>query len=134
VNEAAPILNNYLDDELARYGLPGDRLALVGFSQGTMMALHVGLRRTPQLAAIVGYSGRLAGSEHLAAEITARPPILLAHGDQDDLIPVDALHDANAALAACEVEVEWHVSPGLGHGIDQTGLQLGEAFLTKALA
>ena len=133
VNEAAPVLNAYLDEELARYELAGNRLALVGFSQGTMMALHVGLRRMPQLAAIVGYSGRLAGPEHLADEIRARPPILLSHGDQDELIPVDALHDASAALAACEIAVQWHISPGLGHGIDLTGLRLGEDFLKKNL-
>jgi phospholipase/carboxylesterase len=134
VTEAAPLLNTFLDDELARHGLSGDRLALVGFSQGTMMALHVGLRRATPLTAIVGYSGRLTGAEHLAAELTGRPPVLLTHGDQDDLIPVDALHEARAALAACDISVEWHVSPGLGHGIDAAGLRLGGDFLAKALA
>ena len=79
-------------------GFPPDRLVLVGFSQGTMMALHVGLSARPAPAGVVGYSGLLAGPEHLA-EITARPPILLIHGEADDLIPVAALHIAREQLA-----------------------------------
>src|SRR5215510_12528417 len=96
VNAAAPILNAFLDAELARHKLPPSALALVGFSQGTMMALHVALRRAVPPAAIVGYSGMLVlpdgvAPDKVAPEITSRPPVLLAHGDQDDLIPPSAL-------------------------------------------
>src|SRR5205823_8095247 len=96
VNQAAPMLNRFLDAELARRKLPPSALALVGFSQGTMMAHHVGLRRAVAPAAIVGYSGMLvfaseAAPEALAAEIRSRPPVLLIHGDRDDLIPPQAL-------------------------------------------
>ena len=102
---AEPIVDAFLDRELARYRLAPDRLALVGFSQGTMMALHVGLRRTAPPAGIVGYSGLLAGPEHLG-EIKARPPVLLIHGEADDLIPVEALHIACEQLAKAGVPVE----------------------------
>jgi phospholipase/carboxylesterase len=130
---AQPNLDRFLDGELARYRLGADRLVLVGFSQGTMMALHVGLRRKQAPAGIVGYSGLLAGPEHLN-EITARPPLLLIHGEADDLIPIAALHAAREQLAAADLRVEWHVRPGLGHGIDPEGQWMAEHFITAALA
>jgi phospholipase/carboxylesterase len=137
VNQAAPVLNGFLDAELARRKLPPSALALVGFSQGTMMALHVGLRRAVAPKAIVGYSGILVTPEDLdpnqfAAEIKSRPPVLLVHGDQDPLIPVQALLQAAQGLASLEVPVEWHISPGIGHGIDPEGLRHGGEFLTRA--
>jgi phospholipase/carboxylesterase len=138
VNAAAPVLNGFLDAELERRQLPPSALALVGFSQGTMMALHVGLRRAVAPAAIVGYSGTLvvaeeAEPETFAAEIKSKPPVLLIHGEQDDLIPAMALFHAGQALAALDVPVEWHLSPGVGHGIDQEGLRHGGEFLAKQL-
>lgn len=133
VNRAAPVLNAFLDAELAAHGLDDGALALVGFSQGAMMALHVGLRRPRPPAAIVGYSGLLAGPQHLAAQIQARPPVLLVHGDSDELIPVQALTAAREILASVGVPVEWHVSKNLGHGIDAEGLRLAGAFLAEGL-
>jgi phospholipase/carboxylesterase len=138
VNMAAPALDTFLDVELARQSLPPSALALVGFSQGTMMALHVGLRRPVSPAAIVGYSGMLAMPEDLdpasfAAQIKSRPPMLLVHGDQDPLIPVQALFHAAQSLATLEVPTEWHISPGVGHGIDQEGLRQGGEFLARNL-
>jgi phospholipase/carboxylesterase len=129
---AQPALDRYIDTELARYRLHANRLVLVGFSQGCMMALHVGLRRSAPPAGIVGYSGRLAGPEHLAGT-TAPPPVLLVHGEADDLIPVDALHVAREALAAAGVPVEWHVRPRLGHGIDPDGQWMAGHFMVQAL-
>jgi len=129
---ARPLLDRFLDAELARYRLPPDRLALVGFSQGTMLALHAGLRRAAAPAAIVGFSGLLAGPEHLS-EITARPPILLIHGEADDLIPADALHMAREPLAKAGLLLEWHVRPGLGHGIDPEGAAMAGHFLKQTL-
>jgi phospholipase/carboxylesterase len=101
-----------------------------------MMALHVGLRRTTAPLAIVGYSGLLveppaAQAEKFAAEITSRPPVLLVHGDRDELIPVEALFHAANGLGALGVPVEWHVSAGLGHGIDQEGLRRGGEFIAR---
>ena len=139
VNKAAPGLNAFLDAELARHRLPPGALALVGFSQGTMMALHVGLRRAQPPAAIVGYSGLFvlpdgAKPAAVAGEIVARPPILLLHGDGDDLIPVQALFLSTQALAELDIPVEWHISAGIGHGIDQEGLRHGGEFLARRFA
>jgi phospholipase/carboxylesterase len=136
VNAAAPILNRFLDSELKRRNLPASALALVGFSQGTMMALHVGMRREAAPAAIVGYSGLLvlppnAAPDVVASEIVSRPPVLLIHCDRDELIPVQALFHATQALGALEVPTEWHISPGIGHGIDQEGLRHGGEFLAR---
>ena len=129
VQQAAPVLDAFIDNELARTGLTMADLALVGFSQGTMMALHVGLRRTEPPAAIIGFSGALAGAEHLEAEIRCKPPVLLVHGEADEVIPVQAIHQASQALGNVDVPVRWHISSGIGHGIDGTGLALGAEFL-----
>lgn len=134
VESAAPILNAFIDSELARLGLDGSRLALVGFSQGTMMSLQVGLRRKTPPAAIVGYSGALAGPERLLNEIQSKPPVLLVHGDADQMIPVQALYMAANGLAAAGVPVRWHVSSGVGHGIAPDGLDLAGQFLVDAFA
>jgi phospholipase/carboxylesterase len=132
VSTAQPALDRFLDAELARYRLTADRLVLVGFSQGTMMALHVGLRRTTAPAGIVAYSGLLAGPDHLA-DTKARPRVLLVHGEADDLIPVGALHLAREELAGAGVPVEWHVRPGLGHGIDAEAQWMAGHFIARAL-
>jgi phospholipase/carboxylesterase len=130
---AAPILSAFINAELARTGLTESDLALVGFSQGTMMALHVGPTRSTALAGIVGYSGMLADASALAAART-KPPVLLIHGDADPMIPVTAFHQAKTALEAAGFGVESQVSRGLAHSIDMPGLQLGGAFLKRVLA
>ena len=139
VQAAAPGLDQFLDAELSRRKLPPSALALVGFSQGTMMALHVGLRCAVPPAAIVGYSGMLimpgdALTEAFAAEIKSRPPVLLIHGDEDQLIPVKALTHSAQGLAAVGIPAEWHISPGIGHGIHQEGLRHGAEFLARNFA
>lgn len=127
-------LDGFLDAELARLGLPGTALALAGFSQGCMMALHAGLRRTVPPAAILGYSGALLAPEALAAEITARPPVLLVHGEADDIVPVAASRAAEATLRQAGVPVEALYCPGLAHGIDAAGLAAGRRWLESAFA
>ena len=133
VNSAAPLLDAFLDAELARHKLPASKLALVGFSQGTMMALHVGLRRRQPLACIVGFSGLLVGPEHLSTVPQLHTPIFLAHGDQDQVIPVDAMFMAAEDLAKAGSAAQWHLSTGVGHGIDPGGLRHGGLFLAKNL-
>ena len=129
VEVAAPVLDEYLETELARLNLPPERLALVGFSQGTMLSLHLGLRRAVKPAAIVGFSGLLPGPPPELAEF---PPILLTHGDQDQVIPPQALFLAAGQLGAAGATVQWHLAPGMGHGIDPEGLMMAGAFLNLA--
>src|SRR3954470_24208334 len=136
VNMAAPGLDAFLDAELARHQLPPSALALVGFSQGTMMALQVGLRRAVAPAAIVGYSGMLvleddSDVDGYKPQICSRPPILLVHGDRDELIPIDALFHSTQALAALDVPVEWHIATGFSHEIEHEGLRQGGDFLAR---
>lgn len=133
VEKAGPQLNEFIDEQLKTYNLTDDALGLVGFSQGTMMALHVGLRRASSPAAIVGYSGKLAGPENLKGQIKVKPPVLLVHGDVDEVIPVAALSEAETALRDNGVNVQSHISRGLGHGIDLDGLRLGGEHLKKHL-
>jgi phospholipase/carboxylesterase len=128
VEAAGPALDEYLDAELARLGLPPERLALAGFSQGTMLALHVGLRRKVRPAAIVGFSGLLAGPPP-DGDI---PPILLTHGDSDTVIPPQAMFLAAAQLGLAGAAVQWHLAPGMGHGIDPEGLGIAGQFLDLA--
>jgi phospholipase/carboxylesterase len=132
VRRAQPVLEAFILAEAERAKLPLCSVALVGFSQGTMMALQTGLRLSEPLAAIVGYSGHLAGAARLQDEIKSKPPVILFHGTDDEIIPVQAIHHAREALAAAGVPVEWHVRPHLGHGIDGEGLMLGGQFLRTA--
>lgn len=134
VRSAQPIVDAFIDHQLARFGLSEDRLALVGFSQGTMTALHVGPRRERALAGIVGFSGMLADAAAPAAEYRSRAPVLLIHGDADPMVPVAALTQAQETLAPLGFEVTTHVSRGLGHSIDEAGLRLGGDFLARVLA
>lgn len=133
VERAAPILEAFIDAELARRNLAPERLALLGFSQGTMMALHVGLRRAAAPAAIVGFSGALIAPDRLAGEIRGRPPVTLVHGDADPIVPHAALAAAEAALAAQGVAVTSTTRPGLAHGIDEIGIGLASRALVAAL-
>lgn len=129
----APLVDAFLDEELQRYGLDDRALALLGFSQGTMTALHVGPRRQHQPAAILGFSGALLGDDSLAAETRQRPPVMLIHGDADDVVPVEALFDAVAGLQATEIPVQWIIRPGLPHSIDPEGIAAGARFLREML-
>ena len=133
VRGAAAAVDRFIDRELERVGLDASRLALVGFSQGTMMALHVGLRRKAAPAAILGFSGVLVAARKLKDEMIAKPPILLVHGDQDPMIPVSAMFDSAEALAAAGHGAQWHVSFGVPHSIGPDGLELGGEFLSNHL-
>lgn len=130
---AAADLDAFLDARLAEEGLAPAALALVGFSQGTMLALHVAPRRPEPVAAVVGFSGRLLAPERLAAEARSRPPVLLIHGDADPLVPPEALPEAAAALAGAGFAVLTHVSPGAGHTIAPDGLAAAVGFLQARL-
>jgi phospholipase/carboxylesterase len=132
VQAAAPLLDAFLDEELERHGLDSRRLALVGFSQGTMMSLYVAPRRTAPIAAVLGFSGALLGGEALKSEAVSRSPVFLIHGDADEIVPVSALATAVAGLQAADIPVRFEIRPGLPHGIDPEGLAHGGAFLKAA--
>jgi phospholipase/carboxylesterase len=131
---AAPAIDALIDRKLQQYGLSEANLAIVGFSQGTMMALHVGLRREKQIAGILGYSGMLTGDAGLAHQKIAKPPVCLIHGSADLIVPVAALHAAEHALRRVGIEVSTHVSAGLGHSVDPIGLRLGGEFILRVLS
>ncbi len=127
--EAAPILEAFLEAEMARFGVAKAQTALVGFSQGTMMALQVGLASKEPYAGIVGFSGALVGNP----DIASKPPVLLIHGDKDDVVPLAASQMAQQFLSAAGLDARLHVSPRAAHTIAMDGLQLGGAFLARVL-
>ncbi|MFN0043326.1 MAG: alpha/beta hydrolase [Alphaproteobacteria bacterium] len=130
---AARLIGEFLDALLARTGLADSRLALVGFSQGTMMALHAAPRRVQACAAIVGFSGRLLDDGTFAAAVRSRPPVLLVHGEADGVVPVAALDEAVVGLKAAGIAVEAQRRPGLEHSIDQEGMAGAALFLRTHL-
>jgi phospholipase/carboxylesterase len=133
VRMAASPLDAFIEKEMGDAGLDESKTALVGFSQGTMMSLFVGPRREKQLAGIVGFSGRLIAPDLLAEEIRTKPPVLLAHGTADEVVPYSSMAEAETGLIAAGIEVETLSCPGIGHGIDQNGLIRGAEFLHKVL-
>lgn len=133
VRAAAPFLQAFIDHALAERGLDEADLALVGFSQGTMMSLFVGLRRAKPVAGIVGFSGRLLAPELLGEELRSRPRTLLVHGTDDPLVPYGSLAIAEAALESAGVPVETLTCDGIGHSIDENGLRCGGSFLKDVL-
>ncbi len=134
VRSAAALLDAFLDDALAARGLADSQMAMVGFSQGTMMSLFVALRRANPPAAVVGYSGALIGPEELAREIRSRPPVLLVHGDADPVVPYSELGWAQKTLSELGVPVTVETRPRLSHSIDERGLMLGGRFLARCFS
>lgn len=130
MDSAVEELNAYLDRIAAEEGIAPSKTVLVGFSQGTMMSLHVGLRRSESFAGIVGFSGRLLRPERLQDEIKTKPPVILIHGDQDEVVPPSSMPEAEQGLRGAGVEVATHVSPGTGHGIAPDGLQVAVTFIS----
>lgn len=130
---AAPVLDAYIDGLLAERGMSPAQLALVGFSQGTMMAMHVALRRPEPVAAVVGFSGTLLDPDALAGEIRARPPMMLVHGEMDIVVPFQAMVSSEAKLREAGVPVDTVARPGLDHTIDREGMTAAAGFLARHL-
>ncbi len=128
-----PIVNEYINGLLAEFALPANKLALVGFSQGTMVSLDVGPRREDGLAGVLGYSGSLLSHKSLHAEIKSRAPVCLVHGLQDEVVPPDLARKAQEMLQAEAVPCEIHLQPNVGHSIDEGGIRIGAAFLQRIL-
>ena len=131
---AAPVLDGFIDQQMARHGIPASKVVLVGFSQGTMMALHVAPRRPEPIAGVVAYSGMVTNAKALGADLKSRPPVLVVHGDRDPVVPAaQAFGYTVGALEALQFDVEPHIRPGLAHGIDPGGVQLGGRFMQRVL-
>jgi phospholipase/carboxylesterase len=134
VRATAPSLDAFIDEELQKHSLSESDSALVGFSQGTTMALNVGLRRARPFAGIIGYSGRLVTAHLLAEELRSRPPVLLLHGTDDTRVPFPSMAEADTVLRAAGVPVETLACVGTEHSIDQEGLLRGGRFLQQMLS
>ncbi len=131
--QAAPVLVNFLMDVWAQTGVGPGETVLAGFSQGAMMALHVGTALDRPLGAIVAFSGAFAPAEGFGSGRFARPPVALVHGDSDTVVDPQASRQAAAALAADGFDVALHISPEAGHGIAPDGLDFATAFLGARL-
>jgi len=131
VRLVAPAVDGFIDEQLAEQGLGPAELAVVGFSQGTMMALHVTPRRAEPVAALVGYSGRLIGAELLSGEVASHSPVTLIHGANDEMVSADSSEQAAAALKGAGFSVDTHIRPGLGHGIDPEGIEIAGRFMAE---
>lgn len=131
---AAAKFTAFLDEVLAQENLTPDRLVLVGFSQGTMLSLHVAPRRSIPVAGVVGFSGRLMLPGDLAGAAVSKPPVLLLHGDADEVVSFSSMADADTALRGAGFEVESYVMHGVGHGISPEGLQRAAGFIHQHLS
>jgi phospholipase/carboxylesterase len=131
---ASDDLNAFLDGVMVDEDLLPEQVMVLGFSQGTMMALHVLPRRPDPVAGLVAFSGRLLEPELLADETVCRPPVLLIHGDSDEVVPPQALPQAAETLQqAGWTELYAHVMKGTGHGIAPDGLSVALAFMRERL-
>ena len=134
LDRAAADLDAFLDGVMVDEDLLPEQVIVLGFSQGTMMALHVVPRREDPVAGIVAFSGRLLEPESLEDEVICRPPVLLIHGDEDDVVPPQSLPQAAEALqGAGWKEVYAHIMKGTGHGIAPDGLSVALAFMRDRL-
>ena len=133
IKTAFPILQGFIDEHRARFDLPLSKVALVGFSQGTMMSLYSAPRLSEAIAGVLGYSGALYGEDDLG-DAHVKPPIRLIHGEADDVVPVQAYTHAREALEGLGFSVSGHTTPSLTHSIDEAGIASGGAFLADIFA
>ena len=130
---AADHLNEFIDSKLLEYNIAEENLALIGFSQGTMMSLHVSLRRKNTMAAVLGYSGRLIGADLLKDDLISKPSIYLIHGDQDPMVPYQESLTAEKVLKKYSIDIKTHISEHTQHSIAEDGLRIGVDFLASKL-
>lgn len=134
MRQAVEDLNAYLDGVMVDEDVLPEQVVLFGFSQGTMMSLHVAPRREDELSGVIGFSGRMLAPELLVDEVKTKPPVLLVHGDLDDVVPPQSLPQAAEALQnAGFTDVYAHIMKGTGHGIAPDGLSVALAFMRDKL-
>lgn len=129
VQKAEPILNNFIEDKKKELGLEDKDIALLGFSQGTMLSLHTALRREKPLACVLGYSGALVAPHLLKEEMKSKPEVCLIHGEADEVVPFDAFNNAMSVLQKQGLAAHGYSQEGLGHGIDPAGMKIGTKFI-----
>lgn len=134
VKTVFPLVEEFIDTQRERYDLPLSRVALLGFSQGTMTSLHVAPRLKDKIAGVLGYSGALLWEQGVNTDILQKMPIHLIHGEADDVVPVMARQHAESTLSECGYMVTGHTTAGLTHSIDEKGIQSGGAFLKEVLS
>jgi phospholipase/carboxylesterase len=134
LREIEPVINEFISELLEEYGLPPSKCALIGFSQGTIVSMHVAPRRTEQLAGVVGFSGAMFTGDSLASELASKPPFVLVHGEEDSVLASRETESAGKRFEEVGVPVEMHILPGLTHSIDKRGLDIGVEFLQRVLA
>ena len=134
VKAAAPVLDRFIDGMRDRLELTDDKVAVLGFSQGTMMALYVTPRRENRLAGVLGFSGMLVEGAALETEAKSKPPIMLIHGEADEVVAHASLELAESGLKAHGFSVKAMSRPGLGHSIDEGGIAAGLAFLRECFS
>lgn len=128
-----PVLSNFIDEQLEKWGVDESRLAVVGFSQGAMMAMYTMPRRKKPCAAVVGYSGMIIDAAGLLAQGIVKMPVLAIHGDCDEVVLPDNLERIEKGFSSAGFEIETVMRPGLGHGIDQFGVMRGMQFIQESL-
>lgn len=131
MEKITPSLNDFIDDQIEKYGVQDHNVALIGFSQGAMLALHVGLRRKKRLGAIVSCSGTLIGAKHLRQELASRPSVFFIHGKDDQTVPAERVLDSVAKLMELNVPAELRFCFGVGHAINKDGMIHGASFMCK---
>ncbi|MBI3441294.1 MAG: dienelactone hydrolase family protein [Proteobacteria bacterium] len=131
--KVTPVLNAFIDAQLKQWNIDESHLAVVGFSQGAMMAMYAMPRRQKACAAVIGYSGMLIDAQGLKNPGIVKPPVLAIHGDADDVVPPSCLAEVQSGFSAAGFKVETILRPRLGHGIDQFGLSRGIQFIQEAL-
>lgn len=129
VKKVFPLVEEFIATQAERFGVSYDKIALIGFSQGTMTSLHVAPRLSQKIAGVLGYSGALIWDETQKDSLKQIMPLHLIHGEADDVVPVQAREMAEDMLEANGFEVTGHTTPGLTHSIDEKGIQSGTVFL-----
>lgn len=133
IKNTAVILNRFIDEMCQKLSIAPGHFALAGFSQGAMMALHVGPRRKSSCAAILSYSGMIIEGDELKTEAVCKPPVLVMHGTEDQVVLPVHFDETVSILEKAGIQVEKHLRRGLGHGIDDKGVELGHKFLERHL-
>ncbi len=129
VKSVFPLVEEFIEVQSGRIGVPYNKVSLLGFSQGTMTSLHVAPRLKNSIAGVLGFSGALLWSDASKGEIRHKMPICLIHGEADDVVPVGAWDAAQNTLKDSGFEVSGHTTAGLTHSIDQAGIARGGSFL-----